>query len=251
MIVKIGENKQIRNSIPFGSIKNQLTIRVKEILQIQHKKEVKFRNFIAPLILFIVSLVFLNNVKTKESDICLNNITITKEGNTSKIKTPTHLLTQPSRIKIRQEKAFIKPQESKQEVSRFEIVEINSPHEMEVKSDNFITAESYWTSDEFHPLNNRSLFAYHDILNNLPIKEENDTNNFVIVINSRKFNSRPTSSYVKRISEDQFHFLEREPKLFDFNNPKIVQYIIIKDATKTVLSYSANQSNFNQFSNSN
>ncbi|MEO6189497.1 MAG: M56 family metallopeptidase [Saprospiraceae bacterium] len=251
LLVKIGENKQVRNSIPFGSIKNQLTIRVKEILQVQHKKEIQIKNFIVPLILLIVSFLFMHTIDPRESEICLKNDPITKEVNTSKNKPLTNLLIHPPRIKIRQERVFIKPQESKQEVSRFEIVEINNPQPIEIKTENFITSESYWTEDEFRLLNSRALFASHDILNNLPIKEEKDTNNFVIVINSRKFNSRPTSSYVKRISDDQFHYLERETKSYDFNNPKIVQYIIIKDATKTVLSYSANQLNFNQFSNSN
>ncbi len=241
LLVKIGENPQLNQSIAFGSVKNQLSIRVKEILSVSYNKPWSVKTFLASVLTIAASFMLQNQcVQHNElvSNICWEDECLSFPLDSKRtIAKNSVIKPKPKITRIIQSNIIEGGQEIHEDLAELENSNI----------DNIETGE-------FNGFNNSFLHQYfpeYELKRLLQNSDVIDSPKVIIVVKPTLKAISTGSAFTKRILNDAELIDLKEFGLYDHSKPGTIQYILIKDGIKTIMSYSNSTNLYNLNSNIN
>lgn len=234
LLVKIGEISIPKSSIAFGSIKAQLTVRIKEILDLHQPKVNHSRVVVLSVLSIFFSLNFFQRNPPKSEN--LPELVCNQNAVCPEKEIKFNEVQNISILKVRS----IKKQPAIQLPS--------SPNLIIEQDENQEGDQAFLDIDLKDSLFKGNAWKFRLDKDSYTITNSQDSSNIILVINSGKEREASTNSFVKRILSNSRNFMEKDWKEQYPNSSSIIKYILIKDQSKTILSYSNMQQSMYQIS---
>ncbi|NOT36330.1 MAG: M56 family metallopeptidase [Saprospiraceae bacterium] len=231
-LVQIGECELLQRAVSFSSIKNQLSLRVKNILGLECNNQEKNKSIkYSVLITLALTLIFqLTHQTQRELKGTLQNLSVNEDCNISPAiskKTSIQKFDQKA-IVFKSKKNFIITPENPEKVVGAEL-----------KEDEVIVT----SIEPAYP-------EYVELTDLAESKIQNDDSSSIIIVLNHNKQSYYSTGQGLFIPTSRYLF-EKDWKYKIQQDKKIYRYIILNEGTKTILSYSGNTQTLQQNSSIN
>lgn len=240
LLVNLGETTLPSPALTFGSVPRQLTIRIKEILQ-PGKQVIRSRSSFALVVLCLFGAWTVGLYQPPVSSLANNHLPHDEQCNESKEVFATAHAKRAS--------AFKPTVTISRKISN---VKLSKPY-IELKHSNPTVEEEFVSNDEALSteygieIGPQDRFSIpHEIMNE--INSLRDSVHAVILFDSDEADEQATGSTVRRIQESRIFSQDKDIRSLLANPRKSVRYIMIKDQTKTIMSYSSGYQQIYQIS---
>ncbi|MEP7195960.1 MAG: M56 family metallopeptidase [Saprospiraceae bacterium] len=233
LLVKIGENPQLKPIVAFSSIKNQLGLRVKSILQLETHSNKNLQGFLYPIFIGILTLILMNNMPNQVQ----TELAQTNPINLAQAKVKKEIASVINKRENRTEKKssrnpIIKKQRDAFKDKKHPQLKINEL-DLAENSEPLIVIK-----DEFNASGDPMQF----------MKEVDFTMSKSLVNKIKPSEYGGSSSRLTSIFKDRNYIFDKDGKHRVYPQQKLYKYFLIKDPRNTFLSYSFSLQSINQFS---
>ncbi|MFN8279779.1 MAG: M56 family metallopeptidase [Saprospiraceae bacterium] len=240
LLVNLGESTLPSPALTFGSVPRQLTIRIKEILQ-PGKQVIRSGSSYALVVLCLFGAWTVGLYQPSAKSLAIHHIPQNEQCNASNeiLATvhPNRAITTKRTIAISRKMSNIKLSNPS--------IELNQSNP--TVEDEFVTNDDAQSTDYGIDLSTQDRFSIpHEIMNE--IHSLRDSVHAVILFDNDEAADHDAGSTVRRIQESRIFSQDKEIRSLFGNPRKAVRYIMIKDQTKTIMSYSSGYQQIYQIS---